>query len=160
MAKPDGTNNWNRDVESVEKYVDPTATMAMFVTPSNRPVSKDAGTTTFSVSKTGTVTMPWTAAVTSGSDWLWIPPGTSGIDAGTINCSVTANTSTSARTGKIRVTATGGATGSPVDVTVTQAPAVVPPVLSVTPLNQGVSQIAGTTTFSVSNTGTGTMPWT
>ncbi len=90
------------------------------VSPASRSVAKDTGTTTFSVSNTGVGTMPWTAAVTSGDSWLWIPPGTSGTDAGTINCSFTANTSTSSRTGTIRVTAPG-ATGSPKDVTVTQA---------------------------------------
>jgi hypothetical protein len=93
------------------------------VNPAARNVAKDAGSTTFSVSNTGTGTMSWTAAVTSGDTWLWIPPGTSGTDTGTINCSFTANTSTSSRTGTIRVTAPG-ATGSPKDVTVTQAPTV------------------------------------
>ncbi|MEI6261679.1 MAG: DUF1566 domain-containing protein [Deltaproteobacteria bacterium] len=40
------------------------------VSPANRDVAKDAGTTTFSVSNTGTGTMPWTAAVTSGGRHL------------------------------------------------------------------------------------------
>ncbi len=93
------------------------------VSPTSQAVAKDAGATTFSVSNTGTGTMSWTAAVTSGDTWLWIPPGTSGTDTGTINCSFTANTSTSARTATIRVTAPG-ATGSPKDVTVIQAPIV------------------------------------
>jgi hypothetical protein len=91
----------------------------LVISPASRNVAKDAGTTTFSVSNTGTGTMPWTAAVTSGGTWLSITSGASGTDTGTINCSFTANTSTLARTATIRVTATG-ATGSPVDVTVTQ----------------------------------------
>jgi hypothetical protein len=93
----------------------------LVISPLSQTVTKDAGTTSFSVSNTGIGTMSWTAAVTSGDTWLWIPPGTSGTDTGTINCSFTANTSTSSRTGTIRVTAYG-ATGSPTDVTVTQAP--------------------------------------
>jgi hypothetical protein len=93
----------------------------LVISPLSQMVTKDAGATTFSVSNTGTGTMSWTAAVTSGDTWLWIPPGTSGTDTGTITCSFTANTSTSSRTGTIRVTASG-ATGSPIDVTVTQAP--------------------------------------
>ncbi len=93
------------------------------VTPSSQAVSKDIGTTTFSVSNTGTGTMPWTAAVTPASSWLSITSGASGADAGTINCGFTENPNTSARTATIRVTA-AGATGSPVDVTVTQAPTV------------------------------------
>ena len=92
----------------------------LVISPTSQNVTKDGGTTTFSVSNTGTGTMPWTAAVTSASTWLTITSGTSGTDSGTINCSFTANTSTSARTATIRVTATG-AMGSPKDVTVTQA---------------------------------------
>jgi parallel beta-helix repeat protein len=90
------------------------------VTPATQVVTKDAGATTFSVSNTGTGTMPWTAAVTSGDAWLSITSGASGSNTGTITCSYPTNTTTSARAGTIRVTATG-ATGSPVDVTVTQA---------------------------------------
>jgi Protein of unknown function (DUF1566)/Viral BACON domain len=95
----------------------------LVISPASRNVPKDAGTTTFSVSNTGTRTMQWTAAVTASDSWLSITSGVSGTDTGTINCSFTANTSTSSRTGTIRVTASG-ATGSPIDVTVTQAPAV------------------------------------
>jgi Protein of unknown function (DUF1566)/Viral BACON domain len=90
------------------------------VSPVSRAVAKDAGSTTFSVSNTGTGTMPWAAILTSGDSWLLISSGASGTDSGTISCSFTTNTSTSARTGTIRVTASG-ATGSPKDVTVTQA---------------------------------------
>jgi len=90
------------------------------VSPTTRNEAKDIGTTSFSISNTGTGTMPWTAAVTSGGSWLKIISGSSGSNVGTINCSFTANTSTSARTATIRVIATG-ATGSPKDVTVTQA---------------------------------------
>jgi len=97
----------------------------LVISPLSQMVTKDTGSTTFSVYNTGTGTMPWSAAVTSGGTWLTITSGTSGTDTGTINCSFTANTgtSTSARTATIRVTATG-AIGSPVDVTVTQAPAI------------------------------------
>ncbi len=91
------------------------------VSPATQNVVKDAGTTSFSVSNTGTGTMPWTAAVTSGGTWLSITSGTSGTDTGTITCAFNANTGTSVRTGTIQVTATG-ATGSPKDVMVIQAP--------------------------------------
>jgi hypothetical protein len=93
----------------------------LVISPASRAVSKEAGATTFSVSNTGTGTMQWTATVTSGDSWLSITSGASGTDTGTINCSFTANTSSLVRTGTIRVTSTG-ATGSPVDVTVTQTP--------------------------------------
>ncbi len=138
----------------------------LVISPTSRDVSKDAGTTTFNVSNTGAGTMPWTAAVTSGSSWLSITSGASGTNSETIKCSFKANASTSDRTATILVTATGAA-GSPAEVTVTQAPKLAPtptptpvPVLSVSPTNRDVAQDAGTTTFRVSNTGTGTMPWT
>ena len=105
-----------------ETFVPSTNTTAISVSPANQNVSKDSGTTTFAVSNTGTGTMNWSAAVTSGSSWLTITAGTSGTNSGTITCAYTANTGTASRTGTIRVTA-NGATGSPKDVTVTQAAA-------------------------------------
>jgi hypothetical protein len=98
--------------------------MTLSVTPSNRDVAKTAGTTTFGVSNTGYGTMPWTAAVSSGGDWLAITSGTSGSNTGTITCSFTANTGSTPRTGKITITA-AGAIGSPKVVTVTQAATIV-----------------------------------
>jgi Protein of unknown function (DUF1566)/Viral BACON domain len=100
----------------------------LVISPTSRSVSKDMGTTTFSVSNTGIGTMPWTAAVTSDSTWLSITSGASGTDTGTITCSFTANTSASSRTTTIRVTAPY-ATGNPVDVTVTQTLAPTPTLL-------------------------------
>jgi Viral BACON domain/Invasin, domain 3 len=133
-----------------------TATTVLSVNPTNRDVAKDIGTTTFSVSNTGTGTMPWTAAVTSGDSWLSVTSGASGSNSGTITCKFIENTSTTARKGTIQVTATGAAS-SPQDVTVTQAGQ---PVLSVSPASRDVAKDTGTATFGVSNTGTGTMPWT
>ncbi len=133
-------------------------TSVISVSPARRDVPKDAGTTTFSVSNTGTGTMPWTAAVTSGGSWLQIQSGASGSNSGTITCSYYANTTSSVRTATIRITASD-ATGSPVDVIVGQMPSPPPtpiqPVVSVSPASRDVAEGAGTTTFSVSNTGTG-----
>ncbi len=98
----------------------PTPVPVLSVMPTNQVVAEVVGTTAFSVSNTGTATMPWTAAVTTGGSWLTITSGASGTNSGTINCSFTANTSTSSRTATIRVTA-AGATGSPQEVTVIQA---------------------------------------
>jgi hypothetical protein len=89
------------------------------VNPTSRNVDSEAGTTTFSISNTGVDTMAWTAEVTSGNDWLTIISGESGSDSGTISCQYDANVETDPRTGVIRITATG-ASGSPMDVTVTQ----------------------------------------
>ena len=107
------------------------ASYILVLAPASRNVDKDAGATTFSVSNTGTgiMLMQWTAAViTPDSSWLSISAGASGSNSGTITCSFTANTSISVRTATIRVTATvpvlpgSPVLGSPVDVTVTQAP--------------------------------------
>jgi hypothetical protein len=64
--------------------------------------------------------MNWTASVVSGGSWCTITSGGSGTNSGTINVSYTANPNTTVRVATIRVTAPG-ATGSPTDVTVSQA---------------------------------------
>jgi hypothetical protein len=92
---------------------------SLIVSPSRRIVTKNAGTTTFTVSNSGTGTMPWTATVTSGGGWLSISSGFNGNDSGSIICSFSENTGASVRIATIRVNATG-ATGSPQDVTVIQ----------------------------------------
>ena len=89
----------------------------LVISPLSREVTKDAGSTTFSVSNTETdATMPWTATITAGGDWLSITSGASGTNTGTITCAYTANTATASRTGTIRV----GAAGSPMEVIVVQ----------------------------------------
>ncbi len=130
------------------------------VAPTNRDVGKDAGTTTFSVSNTGTGDMPWTAEVLLGDTWLSITSGASGTNAGTVTCAFAANTGTTVRTGTILLTSVG-ATGSPQKVTVIQDPGkqIRPPALLVDPINRDVEHIEGTTSFNVSNTGDGKMPW-
>ncbi|MGD9972988.1 MAG: BACON domain-containing carbohydrate-binding protein [Desulfatirhabdiaceae bacterium] len=129
------------------------------VSPTVRTVTQAAGATSFSVTNTGTGTMNWTATVTSGSTWLRITSGASGTDTGTIACSFDANQQIAARTGKILVES-AGASGSPVEVTVTQQASATKPVLSVDPVAQEVGPEAGEATVSVSNSGTGTLNWT
>lgn len=97
-----------------------TSNPILSLTPVSRNVTKEAGATTFNVSNTGIGTLSWTAAVTSGDSWLSITSGNSGTNAGTIACTFLANTDISPRTGTVRITAPD-ATGSPKDVTVTQA---------------------------------------
>jgi hypothetical protein len=71
------------------------------------------------VSNTGTGNLNWTAQVTSGGDWLQIRSGASGTNSGEVNVGFLSNTSVAARTGAIRITASG-ASGSPVDISVSQ----------------------------------------
>jgi hypothetical protein len=82
-------------------------------------VAGESGTTTFTVTNAGIGSFIWTADVLSGSSWLTITSGATGMDSGTITCTFDANTGP-VRTGTIRITATG-ASGSPTDVMVTQA---------------------------------------
>ncbi len=71
------------------------------------------------VSNTGAGALNWTAQVTSGADWLQIRSGASGTNSGEVNVGFLSNTSVAARTGAIRITASG-ASGSPVDISVNQ----------------------------------------
>lgn len=143
---------WNKYIQDVETYVDPTIVPILSVSPASQKVAKEAGVTTFAVSNAATVTMPWTAIVVSGGEWLSITSGSSGTDAGTINCSFTANIGPTERVGIVRVTA-DGATGSPTDVTVTQAATLETPTLKVSPSYRLVSKDAGSTIFRVTSTG-------
>ncbi|MBX2975584.1 MAG: T9SS type A sorting domain-containing protein [Ignavibacteriaceae bacterium] len=95
------------------------------VTPDNRGVTSASGTTTFTIQNTGTGTMPWSAAITVNPSTMItsISPTSGSLTAGqsaTLTVNYAQNTGTQQRVGTIRVTATG-ATGSPKDVTVTQA---------------------------------------
>jgi len=130
---------------------------SLSVLPGDRAVGPGAGATSFAVSNTGTGIMGWTATVASG-DFLNISSGSHGTDGGLIEVAYAENLDMAARVGTIRVEAPD-APDSPVVVTVTQAPAEIP-VLSVTPLSREVAYTAGTTTFAVSNAGTGTLSWT
>jgi hypothetical protein len=94
-------------------------TPLLLVTPKNKNVGSDSGTVSFLVSNNGTGSMDWATEVSSGGGWLSISSGESGSDAGTITCLYDTNTSTATRTGTIRIIA-NGASGSPMDVTVTQ----------------------------------------
>lgn len=94
----------------------------LVISPLGRTVSCGAGNTTFSVVNTGTGTIPWEAAVISGSEWLSISSGHSGNDSGTITADFSGNISDMTRTGIIRITANN----DHVDVTVIQEPAFTP----------------------------------
>ena len=121
-----GNGNEDYDYKFLDGYVravrggQPGALGNLVISPLSRTVTKDAGSTTFSVSNTGTGTIPWKAAVTAGADWLSISSGAGGTNTGTITCAYTAYIGTALRTGTIQVTAYC-ATSSLIDVTVTQA---------------------------------------
>lgn len=125
------------------------------VSPADSVVGSAAGTAAFSVTNTGTGTMEWSAS--SSEVWAAISSGASGTDAGIITVDYTANTTNTQRVATLTITA-AGATGSPATVTLTQTAG--QPVLSITPADSAVTSTAGTATFIVTNSGTGTMAWT
>ncbi len=129
------------------------------VSPLNQNVGTNSGTTTFAVSNSGTGTLNWTAS--SDASWAKITDGSSGTNTGTITVSYDANTTNQdGRIAHITVSA-NGVSNSPQRVTVTQAPATAKPVISVSPgTTQNVGTNSGTITFTVKNSGTGTLSWT
>ena len=108
------------------------------VTPPNQNVSTAAGNTQFDVTSNTT----WT--VTNDVAWCTVTP--SGSFNGAIIATYQENVSLSPRMCTITVTAPGLASET---VTVTQA--AVAPTLAVTPLNQNVSAVAGSTAFTVAS---------
>ena len=114
-----------------------------------------AGSQNLAISNTGGGTLNWTAAANQA--WLSVAP-LSGTGAGSV--SVTANVTGLAPgtyNGAVTITATG-ATGSPATIPVTLNIAQ-PPVLAVAPSSLTFTG-AGSQSFSISNTGGGTLNWT
>jgi predicted deacylase len=114
------------------------AAPTLSVSPADRPVTADAGSTTFNV----TSNSAW--SVSSNQTWCTVTP--SGTGTGIITANYTANTLLSPRAANITVTVAGA---TPVIVTVTQAAFV--PTLSVTPADQPVTDVAGNTSFTVTS---------
>jgi hypothetical protein len=127
------------------------------VTPSSQLIGSVAGTASLQVDNGGTGSMNWTAAVIEGGAFASITTGSSGTDAGLISLAFQSNTTMANRTARVRVESVDAA-NSPVDVTITQTAQET--VLLVSPDSQTVGSSAGTASFQVQNTGTGTMNWT
>lgn len=126
--------------------------------PTSRELAVNAGTASFTVSNTGEGTMNWTAAVTTGNNWLHITSGSNGINSGSILVAADANTESSTRTAVITVTASDAA-ASPKLITILQA-AAKPAVLSVLPADRSIESAGGSISYEVTNTGGGSMSWT
>ncbi|HEX9655196.1 MAG TPA: FG-GAP-like repeat-containing protein, partial [bacterium] len=90
------------------------------VTPTEVMADWSAGEASFYVHCSGTQTLNWSAAVTTGADWLQIVSGASGNGDGSFEVTVAENAGVAARTGKIKITS-AGAINSPFYVTVNQA---------------------------------------
>ncbi len=108
------------------------------VNPLNQNVTSNAGSTTFEV----TSNTSWT--VSGDASWCTLTPA--GSNNGTIAANFIENVSAAPRTCSVTVSVSGL---PPVTVTVAQAGAA--PTLSVTPVNQNVSSVAGSTAFVVAS---------
>ncbi len=155
--------NPDHDVYFNAEWLRILALAELSVTPDSQAVPYTAGTTSFSVVKTGSGQVSWTAAVTVGGDWLSIQSGGSGTNAGTIVAAYTANAGPTTRAGTITVTPTDAGV-PPVEVTVTQAGA---PQLSVTPAGgltstgeAGGPFTPASLTYTLENTGGTAFDWT
>ena len=114
------------------------------VTPSIISVEYQAGTTNFII----TSNVAWTISETVS--WLTVLPH-NGNNAGNIVISYTANTTATSRSGLITVT--GGGMTQTVEINQSSAPVS----LIVTPMHQIVSNMAGSTAFTVSSNATWTV---
>jgi hypothetical protein len=99
---------------------DQTQQPILSVNPMNQSVGSATGLTSFTVANAGSGTMNWTASVASGSSWARITSGSNGVNGGAVTVGYDANAGGSSRQATVRVIASG-ATGSPADVTITQA---------------------------------------
>lgn len=127
------------------------------VSPESQSIGSGAGGASFQVLNIGSGTMNWTAAVTSGANFVSISSGISGSNEGAIVIAATANTTGQERSATIRISAPGAA-NSPAEVTLTQAASA--PVLRIAPLEQSVGAGGGNITITVENGGTGALNWT
>ena len=119
-------------------------TPTLSVAPSNRNVTSNAGSTTFTVTSNSS----WTSS--SNASWCTVAAGGSG--NGTLNANYSENTSLSQRVATITVIVSGLPNQT---VTVTQAGAA--PLLTVGPANQDVTSSSGSTNFSVTSNTTWTV---
>jgi hypothetical protein len=91
------------------------------VAPTNQSVASGSGSTFFTVTNIGSGTMNWIPFVASGDGWARITSISNGVNGGTITVGYdTIPVGSSTRTAVVHVVASG-ATGSPANVTVTQA---------------------------------------
>jgi len=136
------------------------ASPVLSVAPLEHGVEADAGTFAFTVTNSGAGTLNWSAQ--QQCSWITsVSPSAGSLAAGqstTVMASYGANANATSRACTVAVAASG-AVGSPQTVSVTQAGQSGQPVLSVAPNARTVSDKAGSTSFTVTNTGSAPMSW-
>lgn len=155
----DSTSGFPPPIESPTRIYGPAILSVTPKTPS--PLAPSAGTETFTVKNNGSGTMHWTAEMLTGGTWARITSGTSGANTGTIIVTYDANPYGGVqRTASIRITA-DSAGNNPITRIIEQQANPGPPVLTVSPITKQILGTgAGTLSFFVANTGSGSMPWT
>lgn len=93
---------------------------SLVVSPASLALPPEQGTTSIAVSNTGTGDISWNATVTTGSAWLTISAGASGLDDGVVSLDYTRNRVETERTATVEIDG-GAVEGSPVQVDVVQA---------------------------------------
>ena len=126
-------SNPNGQTSTAFSFIVSAATPVLSVTPTSATMSAAAGSTNFSVNNSGTGSLSYSSTVTSGSSWLSITSGATGVNSGTITVSYMSNTGVQ-RSGTIQITASG-ASGSPATVNITQT--------GVAPSNTRISENSG-----------------
>jgi hypothetical protein len=132
------------------------------VDPASRDVPFPAGQTTFTVTNTGTGTLDWSAAITAGADWVSFNGANSGStpagdpDGDTLTLDYSENPTDQLRSATIELTA--AAKNGATIVAINQAPNTTP-TLEVQPSVRNVGFAAGSTEFTVSNSGFGTLTY-
>ncbi len=128
------------------------------ISPENwAPVHYRGETGSFVVRNTGGGSLEYTAETTD--DFVHITDGATGVNSGTVRLTVDPNPGTTERTATVTVTMPG-AVGSPKVFTLTQA-TLGPETLSISPENWApVHYLGQTGTFSVNNTGGGSLEYT
>lgn len=135
-----------------------TARAALAITPASAQVNANSGTTALTVRNTGEASMNWSIA--ASCNWATASPAAGTLAPGAtadVAIAYTENTGTQSRSCALTVSAQG-AVGSPITFNLTQAPGQ-QGILSVTPASRSVGSGAVTATYTVSNAGTGAMPW-
>lgn len=131
------------------------ATPALLVSPTQETLPAMSGLLDLHVANTGNGTMPWSARIAQGLEWLSVLDGQSGTDSGTITLAYLPNTTELPRVGIVEIVASG-AVGSPAVAVITQE---APAVLSVSPVAAAVGSAENTVELTVRNLGGGTMAW-
>ena len=149
---PDGGASSPQVITITQSKITPILSLAL----TEDTISSTGGSRSYSITNLGECTMPWSAEVTTGDNFLTLA-NTSGTGAGALSVTIAPNLDSSPRIGTITVTAPDGGVSSPQTITITQNNS--RPVLDLRPLEDFVPCAGGARSFTITNKGEGAMPW-